>query len=219
MQLFRIISALSLLSAVLGAQAALIDRGGGFIYDDLLEITWTQNANIRDGEGPLGDGRDIWDNQVAWAASLSLFDSVRNVTWSDWRLPRVVQPDPSCSAQVDPGGGFPVQGFGHGCTRSEMGHLANVYGIGASPDSGLFTNVQFYPYWSDTTYAPSPLSAWYSVFVMPGQSIMPHQSTAYKDLEYYYAWAVRDGDVATLPEPATVWLFGLGLGLLVWTRR
>lgn len=28
-----------------GAQAALIDRGGGMIYDDVLNITWLQDAN------------------------------------------------------------------------------------------------------------------------------------------------------------------------------
>lgn len=60
------------------ANSALIDRGGGFIYDDVLDITWTQDANI--------NGLDQWANQVAWADSLSLFDSVRSVTWNDWRL-------------------------------------------------------------------------------------------------------------------------------------
>ena len=68
------------LSLPVPVQAALIDRGGGFIFDNDLGITWTQNANIN-------GVADTWDNQVAWADSLSLFDAVRNVTWSDWRLP------------------------------------------------------------------------------------------------------------------------------------
>jgi len=71
---------------VLGsAQAALVDRGGGFIYDDILDITWTQDANINGGAS--------WDYQIAWADSLSIYDSVRDVTWDDWRL---------ATANVDP---------------------------------------------------------------------------------------------------------------------
>ncbi len=76
----RFILTLVLGVSITSANAELIDRGAGLIYDDVLDITWTQNANIRDGEGPNGDGGDTWDNQVAWADSLSLFDSVRNVT-------------------------------------------------------------------------------------------------------------------------------------------
>ena len=38
-------------------QAALIDRGGGFVYDSDQEITWTQDANL--------NGLDIWANQLA----------------------------------------------------------------------------------------------------------------------------------------------------------
>jgi hypothetical protein len=63
------------------AQATLIGRlaltlGGTdyqAAYDDVLDITWTTNANI--------NGIDTWDNQVAWADGFSLggFD--------DWRLP------------------------------------------------------------------------------------------------------------------------------------
>jgi hypothetical protein len=60
------------------AQAALIDRGGGFIYDDVLDVTWTQDASL--------SGPNNWDDQVAWADALSLFDPVRNVTWDDWQM-------------------------------------------------------------------------------------------------------------------------------------
>ncbi|MBS94194.1 MAG: hypothetical protein CL799_07110, partial [Chromatiales bacterium] len=46
---------------------SLIDRGGGLIYDDILGITWTQDANI--------NGPDTWANQIAWAAGLSIVDT------------------------------------------------------------------------------------------------------------------------------------------------
>src|SRR3989344_5817518 len=34
------------LTASGAAQAALVDRGGGLIYDDVLNITWLQDANL-----------------------------------------------------------------------------------------------------------------------------------------------------------------------------
>ena len=187
----------------LSTNAALIDRGGGFIYDDVQDITWTQDANI--------NGQDTWDNQGIWADSLSLFDSVRNVTWDDWRLPTTLQPDASCVSQNDPGGGLPLQGSGTGCTGSEMGHLFNVDSISAS-SPGLFTNVVSNAYWSGTEFAPVPTSAW--VFGLGNGS----QAATSKD-GALFALAVRSGDVGVVPIPASVWLFGSALGLLGWIRR
>ena len=42
-------------------------------YDTVLDITWAADANI--------NGRDIWSNQIAWAAGLTLGGV------SGWRLP------------------------------------------------------------------------------------------------------------------------------------
>ena len=194
-----------LLFVFASAEAALIDRGGGFIYDDVLDITWTQNANI--------NGLDTWNNQVAWVAGLSIVDTrpgAGGVTYSDWRLPTTLQPDPSCETQHDPGGGFPLQGFGHGCTGSEMGHLSIVDGVSASTP-GLFTNVQHDLYWSGTTYAPGT-SVWFFNIGNSTQSTTVKSSTL-------YAWAVRAGDVVAVPVPAAAWLFGSALLWLMGVRR
>ncbi len=199
----RFILALVLGACSLSAQSALIDRGSGFIYDDVLDITWTQNANI--------NGTDTWDNQVAWVDSLSIYDSVRDVTYDDWRLPITLQPDATCNAQSAPSGGYPLQGLGYNCTNSEMGHLFNVDGISPSTP-GLFTNVQSEHYWSDTEFAPNPLNAWEFYFSLGYQFIG-------SKLNNYSAWAVRDGDVSAVPIPAAFWLFGSALGLLGWIRR
>jgi len=184
----------------ISANAMLIDRGGGFIYDDVLDITWTQDANI--------NGTDSWANQVAWADGLSLFDSVRNVTWSDWRLPTTSQPDPTCGNQTND---VPPQGLGFGCTGSEMGHLFNVDGISAG-SPGLFTNVQSGIYWSGTEFAPNPVSGWLFRFDLGSQF-------ANLKVQSHFAWAVRPGDVGVVPVPAAVWLFGSGLLWLLGLAR
>ena len=74
------------------SNAALIDRGGGLIYDSDQNITWLQDANYGEGSSyddgnSSSDGRMTWDNAVDWADDLEYYDSVRNVTWTEWRLP------------------------------------------------------------------------------------------------------------------------------------
>ena len=185
-----LLTALMLFFLVASAEAALIDRGSGFIYDDVQDITWAQDANI--------NGADIWDNQVAWAAGYSQTHTVYG-TFDDWRLPTALNGDGSdpCS--------------GAGCTGSEMGHLFNVDGISSS-SMGLFTNVQSDGYWSGTEYAPLTSFAWYFDFHYGNQgSIFKSNS--------YYALAVRDGDIAAVPVPAALWLFGSALMGLMGFRR
>ena len=62
-------------------------------------------------------------------------------------------------------------------------------------------------YWSGTEYAPYPSIAW---LFLTGNG---HQGYDTKD-NNYYAWAVRSGDVAAVPEPGVMGL--LGIGALAW---
>lgn len=175
---------LSVLLMVIGlsvsAQAMLVDMNDGTIYDTATQLSWLKNANTA--------GTMNWSQAVAWAASLNTGSGFAGLT--GWRLPATTQPDPTCSQQINPGGGFPLQGLGNDCTGSEMGHLYYVAlgnTAGALTNTGAFTNLQTGNYWSGTEYAPNPaLGAWYFTFGDGSQN---------GNLESYvwYAWAVRPG--------------------------
>ena len=190
-----------ILALVLGVfsmatQASLIDRGDGFIYDDVLDITWTQNANING---------QVWQpNQVDWAAGYSQTHTVYG-TFDDWRLADMdldgdgTVIDCSTASEVD-------------CRDNEYGYMYYRNGVTSSSPSP-FTNVQSGAYWSGTDGPSIFMDAWFFTL-----------SDGYQDWDLedhnLYAWAVRAGDVAPVPVPAAVWLFGSGLvGLVGMARR
>jgi len=74
-------------------QANLIDRGSGLIYDDDLNITWLQDANLS-------------GVTMTWLVAASWADSLVFQGFDDWRLP---VSDSSCT--------------GNSCTESELGHI------------------------------------------------------------------------------------------------
>lgn len=206
--LFRLVLVTGLtLSAT--AQAALYDRGGGLIYDDDRNITWLADANYAKTSGYDTDGRMYWSTANTWAANLSYFDSVRNVTYDDWRLPTSLNTDGTgpCAA--------------YNCTGSEMGHLHFTEG-GLTPDASqpisastvlddYFINMQSLFYWSSTEALNSSGNptgyAWGFSTLYGGQATVLTSGQ-------FYAWAVRDGDVAAIPEPEAWMMLLAGLGLV-----
>ena len=189
----RIFTLLTALVMVFGstvpAQALLIDRGGGLIYDDDFDITWLQNANYAQTSGYDADGKMNWDQAMTWADTLSYYDSVRDYTYTDWRLPTALNQD----------GSGPGQGFVSG---SEMGHLYYTElgnSAWAFTNTGPFNNLGPYSYWSGTEWRSD--AAWGFTF--------QHgiQDPRYKQ-DNYCAWAVRDGNV--VPEPCSLALLSLG---------
>lgn len=82
------------------AQAALIDRGNGLIYDSTLNITWLQDVTYGYTSGGLSDTIASFQDANAWAKSL-VYDGI-----SGWRLPTLSPVDGVAFASVDPGAAY-----------------------------------------------------------------------------------------------------------------
>lgn len=218
------------------AQAALNDRGGGLIYDDVLNITWLQNASYGAGSSyDTSDGAMTWANAVAWADSLVYHDSVRNVDYSDWRLPTMVDTGTlGCDwAYNGTDCGYNVQTASGGTVYSELAFMYYVnlgnkgfYDTSGNPQSGWgrrnagpFVHLiasSGVGYWTGLEYAPNTDKTWYF------NTYFGYQDAAYTDDDDHYAWAVHPGDVAAapVPEPETYALMLAGLALVgVAARR
>ncbi len=200
-------TAMALVAAVGTTQAGLIDRGGGMIYDNTLNITWLADWNYALTSGFDSDGLMDWASANNWANSLVYGG------FSDWRLPTA----------LNAGGSGPC-GPNFNCTASEIGHMfyadwgataGNAFSSGTNAANlALFSNVQSFDYWSGTEYAPDTAFAWNF------STLIGHQNFDPKGLGLH-AVAVRPGDVPTVvPEPMTVALVLLGgAAILGWHRR
>ena len=167
-------------------------------YDTDLNITWIANANLAaesafDDDHIAGspnsnsDGLMVLDNARAWAKQLN----VKGVT--GWRLSHssfntlaMTDPDEPLHPLID-----------------ELDHLfkitlGNNYSNQLNPgltNTGLFTNIQTdYAYWNEALPEINYYS-WTYFFKGIGAGAAFGNET-------YYAWAVRDGDIAVVPEPS-----------------
>ena len=230
---FPLLAAAGLLASG-AAQATLFDRGGGLLYDDVLKVTWLQDANYAKTSGYAGanaDGEMNWADANAWAANLVYHDSVRGVDWSDWRLARnsPLGADWNFWGSDD---GSTDNGWNITSPNSELAYMYYVnlglkafwspagayqpdWGIfrngtyGGQADVGLVKNLQsHYGYWSGTAYALRPVTAAWKFNTYSGRQDEELKNNA------NYAWAVRPGDVAAVPEPETYALFLAGLAVM-----
>jgi hypothetical protein len=165
------------------AQAALLDRGGGLIYDDDLNVTWLQQ--------PYPYAKE-WSSAMFWVEYLAYYDTVRNVVYTDWRLPKHTDTGaPGCDYDI---GGSDC-GFNVDTATGELAHLFyDELGNDSTPkwpqpiNMGPFYYPAEYFYWYASPYPTIDNAAWVFHFYGGFQTAMQYGEA--------YAWAVRDGDVA-----------------------
>lgn len=221
------------------ANAALHDRGGGLIYDDVLDVTWLSDANFARTSGYDSDGLMSWLSAKNWAEGLVFYDPVRKVSYDDWRLPGMSDTGGAgCDyAFANTDCGYNVQTVGENSVYSELAHMyynslglkglrsptgdvPSDWGIfedgsssggerdGVGP-GGVIQNLQSSePYWSGSLYRP-PMSdsAWFFDMRTGGQN---YDFVGYE----FYAWPLRAGDVAAVPEFHAYGMMLSGLALL-----
>jgi hypothetical protein len=221
------------------AHAALHDRGGGLIYDDVLNLTWLQDANFAMTSGYDADGRMNWEGAVAWANGLNFYDAVRGVTYSDWRLPSVspvngefINLNLAYDGSTDAGWnvGAPDSIY-PGSVGSELAYTfhINLTNVGRYDTEGnLRSNWSPMPnvtFIDGTSGLPAefwniqPTDYWYDTDTLPNDAFyfgfdVGTQFDGNKGNQFF-AWAVRDGDVTPVPEQSSSILLISALGILL----
>ncbi len=176
-------------------------------------------------------GKLNWYGAMAWAHAFNFKG------YSDWRLPTAIDlGKPGCDYANSGSDCGPNPDTSH----SELAHLYydelsrksnlnpftfeyqsdfGIFGNGAetdiSGDVAPFNNVHAFSYWTRGENLFAPNLAW-ALSTQFGYQEPINKSA------FLYAWLVRtvDVDVATVPTPASVWLFGSAMfGLLAFRKR
>jgi hypothetical protein len=220
-----------------GAQASLVARTGGMVYDTINKISWASDANlfktqaasnanlvseiITANGGVIHDTANYYDGYDG-IYNLSSADFNTNNGTMTWFGAQAWANNLTLGGYTDWSLPTTVPAvYGYNQTGSQMGNLfyTQLGGVSASSiatthngNYNLFTNVQNSVYWSGSEFAPGPDFAWFF------DTFNGLQDFNVKDNQFY-AWAVRPGDVAAVPVPGAFWLFGSAMVALTGLKR
>lgn len=244
-------TSLAVLSSLIfsaGAQAALHDRGYGLLYDDVLKVTWLQDANYAETSGFDADGLMDWTKADGWAQTFT-YSAGNGQNYSGFRLAQN-KPVLGGTAFTMADGGYsvasPLTELGYmycvnlglksmvsatGVYQSDFGIYRNG-GTYGQTDVGLVKNLQSWLYWSGTSYGSDIDGqgnvAW-SLNTQIGHqalfTIDPIPQGGVMKAYEFNAWAVHDGDIVgppPVPEPTSMALMLAGLAgvaaVVKWRR-
>lgn len=219
------------------AWAALALRGPDMVYDDRTNLTWLRSAaygarsTFDDGYSAT-DGLMTFVSAQAWASQLSIVYSDNGLTVSDWRLPDY---DPTAGpseiaelVQMSLGnpppaprnwGPFvPIQLAGGGAGQSRFAWIGSPYNPPGPTGSVLLSIEGWIVREPGQVWPPSLAWATDGFVHYPGVVQLDLLTGATYQQEGY-AWAVRSGDVAAIPEPAGYALLMAGLGVVAFATR
>jgi hypothetical protein len=187
-----LVTALSGLLAILmmgSAQAALVDRGGGLIFDSDQNVTWIQNPFLVISSPVDFDRADFRISNYVYN------DSLRSTSWDDWRMPNTSE-----LLYL-----YDVYGV-RGSTEGSL--FLNVQADYPSNPYSSYWGISYLNNYNP----PFAYSARMDFSSGTSNALATNAATL-------YAWAVRNGDVPAVPEPETYGMMLMGIGLIGFVVR